>query len=232
MNKDERDCPTPAWTHGDLADGSQRIESDASIVHVCRHGLVDNPSHVLYSRLPGFHLSPEGHAMADRLARHFADVPLTHLRTSPLERAQETMAPIAATRPNLAVQVDWRLIEADSAMQGQPKGPLSLSLARPANWKLFIPPSRQRWGEGFAPMASRMLSAIADAAYEAGPGGQAVVVSHQAPIWAARRLAERKFLFNIPLTRQCALASVTTFAVSTDGQVRFVRYQDVINQAP
>ena len=201
-----------------------------TLVHVCRHGLVENPQHVLYSRLPGFHLSAQGRAMAQLLGQHFADTPLTYLCTSPLERAQETMAPIAAAHPNLPVHVDWRLIEADSAMQGQRKGPLSLRLARPANWHLFLPPSKGGWGEAFAPMAARVATAIADAAQYAGPGGQAALVSHQAPIWAARRLAEHKFLFNIPATRQCALASVTTFAVDVDGTVRFVSYKDVVGE--
>jgi len=198
---------------------------DDALVHVCRHGLVHNPANVLYSRLPGFHLSAEGRAMAARLGEHFADVPVTHLRTSPLERARETMEPIAARHSQLDVVVDARLIEADSRLQGQVKGRWSLRLARPANWRYFVRPDG--WGEGFAEMASRVLAAVADSGRIVGPGGHAVLVSHQAPIWAARRLAEHKFLFNIPAIRQCALASVTTFAVGPDGTVSFHDYREV-----
>ena len=199
---------------------------DAALVHVCRHGLVYNPENVLYSRLPGFHLAEAGRAMAEQLGAHFADVPVTHLSTSPLERAQETMAPIAARHGDVPVVVDERLIEAASTMQGQVKGPGSLRLLKPANWRYFLQPNG--WGEGFKPMAERATAAIVDAGLAAGPGGQAVLVSHQAPIWAARRLAEGKFLLNIPATRQCALASVTTFAVTPNGGVSFVDYEEIL----
>ena len=71
---------------------------EQTIVHVARHGQVHNPDGVLYGRQPGYHLSELGRQMADRLGEHFADVPLTLLRCSPLERARETMEPIAARR--------------------------------------------------------------------------------------------------------------------------------------
>ena len=164
--------------------------------------------------------------MAEQLGAHFADVPVTHLRTSPLERARETMAPIAAHHGDVPVVVDERLIEADSRMQGQVKGPGSLRLAKPANWRYFL--SRDGWGEGFKPMADRATAAIVDAGLAVGPGGHAVLVSHQSPIWAARRQAEGKFLLNIPIMRHCDLASITTFAVTPDGAVSFVSYEEVV----
>lgn len=166
--------------------------------------------------------------MADQLGRYFADVPVTHLRTSPLERAQETMVPIVARHPEVPVVTDERLIEAGSRMQGQVKGPGSLWLAKPANWRYFV--SRDGWGEGFQPMADRTTAAIVDAAATVGPGGHAVLVSHQSPIWAARRQAEGKFLLNIPIMRECALASVTTFAVTPDGTVSFIQYDDLMRR--
>ncbi|MCL2653356.1 MAG: histidine phosphatase family protein [Propionibacteriaceae bacterium] len=200
------------------------IVPDAALVHVCRHGLVHNPGNVLYSRLPGFHLSEAGRAMAEQLGQFFAEAPVTYLGVSPLERARETMVPIAA-RHHVPVVIDERLIEAESRMQGQVKGPRSLWLAKPANWRFFV--SRDGWGEGFQPMADRTTAAIADAGLAAGPGGHAVLVSHQSPIWAARRHAEGKFLLNIPIMRKCELASVTTFAVAPDGAVSFVSYEEV-----
>jgi len=199
-----------------------------ALVHLCRHGKVFNPDRILYSRLPGFHLSEEGQAMADGLAKFFADTPLNYLGSSPMERAQETMAPIAKLHPGLEVVTDTRLTEAASRLQGQAKGLWSLRLIKPANWRYFIDFRRPGWGEGFAAMGSRVTEAIADAGRMVGPGGQAVLISHQGPIWAARRMAEAKFLFNVPATRRCRLASVTTFTVTESGRVGFQSYLEPV----
>ena len=36
----------------------------ATTIHFVRHGKVENPGHLLYERLPGFHLSDVGVRMA------------------------------------------------------------------------------------------------------------------------------------------------------------------------
>ena len=64
-----------------------------TIVHLVRHGEVHNPAGLLYGRLPDYHLSELGREMAERVAEYFRDRDIVHLRCSPLERAQETMAP-------------------------------------------------------------------------------------------------------------------------------------------
>ena len=69
-----------------------------TIVHLVRHGEVDNPAGLLYGRLPDYHLSELGREMAERVAEHFSDRDVVHVRSSPLERAQETMAPLALNR--------------------------------------------------------------------------------------------------------------------------------------
>ena len=56
-----------------------------------------------------------------------------------------------------------------------------------------------------------MLSPPPHAALAAGPGGQALVVSHQSPIWIARRAFEGKRPAHLPGTRTCSLASITSF---------------------
>ena len=60
-----------------------------TVVHLVRHGQVENPRRVLYGRLPGYHLSLRGRAQADLLAAHFAGTPLAAVVASPLERAQQ-----------------------------------------------------------------------------------------------------------------------------------------------
>lgn len=81
-----------------------------AVVHLVRHGEVENPAGVLYGRIPGFHLSEAGRMMAKVAADFLAGRDITVLRSSPLERALETAEPIAAEL-GLAVQVDDRLIE-------------------------------------------------------------------------------------------------------------------------
>ena len=66
---------------------------DMTVIHLLRHGEVSNPHGVLYGRLPGFHLSPDGEHMAKAAAAFLAGRNVTLLLSSPLERALETAAP-------------------------------------------------------------------------------------------------------------------------------------------
>ena len=75
--------------------GSGAAGDELTVVHLLRHGEVHTPGGVLYGRLPGYHLSDLGREMADRVAKHLTDADITHVVSSPLERAQETAAPAA-----------------------------------------------------------------------------------------------------------------------------------------
>ena len=70
---------------------------ERTIIHVMRHGEVDNPGGVLYGRLPGFGLTELGHAMAARAAEYLVDsgADIARVISSPLLRAQLTAAPTA-----------------------------------------------------------------------------------------------------------------------------------------
>ena len=61
--------------------------SDRTVVHVLRHGEVHNPEGVLYGRLPDYHLSERGRAMADRAAEALAGRDIARVVASPLDRA-------------------------------------------------------------------------------------------------------------------------------------------------
>ena len=184
-----------------------------SIVHLLRHGEVENPGHILYGRLPGYHLSERGRVMAVRLGEYFSDIPVTHLRCSPLERTRETIAPIAAAHPGVEVVYDERVIESGNLFEGEVFGPGYPALRRPRAWWLLRNPLRPSWGEPYTQIAARMREAIADAAAAAGDDGQAVIVTHQLPIWMARLDAEGRCLVHDPRRRQCTQASVTSFTV-------------------
>src|SRR5581483_10780691 len=110
--------------------------SEQTIVHLLRHGEVHNPRGVLYGRLPDFHLSEDGVLMAKAAARWFAGRDVTALFSSPLDRAQETAAPLAETL-GLEVRLDERLIEAGNDFEGMKFGEGDASPAKPRNWPLF-----------------------------------------------------------------------------------------------
>jgi broad specificity phosphatase PhoE len=198
-------------------------------VHLLRHGEVDNPLHVMYGRLSGYHLSPAGRRMAERAAKALIDRDVTYLVASPLERAQETAAPLAAAL-GLEVHLDDRLIEAGNAFQGLPFGPGDRAWAHPRAWPKLRNPFRPSWGEPYSHIAARMLAA-AWAARDRAEGHEAVCVSHQLPIWTLRRLVERKPLSHIPTHRQCGLASLTSLTFDGD-RVITVAYTEPAGPEP
>jgi broad specificity phosphatase PhoE len=188
--------------------------SDTTVVHLLRHGEVDNPHGIIYGRLPGYHLSATGRLMAVAAADYFSERPVVALFSSPLERAQETAAPIAE-RLGLPIVTDDRLIEASSHFEGLKFAVGDGALRRPAHWLRLVNPFRPSWGEPYIQVAARMAAAI-ESAREAAAGREAVCVTHQLPIWVARRAAEGKRLWHNPAMRECALGSVTSFTYSGD----------------
>jgi broad specificity phosphatase PhoE len=188
--------------------------SDTTIVHLLRHGEVENPSGVIYGRLPGYHLSANGRLMASAAADFFSERAVVSLFSSPLERAMETARPVAE-RLGLDVVMDERLIESWNHFEGLTFGVGDGSLRRPAHWPYLINPFRPSWGEPYRDVATRML-AMMETARKAAAGAEAVCVSHQLPIWVTRRMAEGKPLWHNPVARQCALGSVTSFTYLGD----------------
>jgi broad specificity phosphatase PhoE len=194
-----------------------------TIVHLVRHGEVENPRGVLYGTIPGFHLSADGRVMAKAAADFLAGRDVVLLRSSPLERALETAEPIAAEF-GLDVVVDGRLIEPWNHFEGMTFGVGDGALRRPTHWRHMWNPFRPSWGEPYREIAVRMRAAMADAA-GAAQGHEAVLVSHQLPIWVARRNVEDRRLWHDPRRRQCALGSVTSFTYR-GGQVTGVSYAE------
>jgi broad specificity phosphatase PhoE len=188
--------------------------SDMTVVHLLRHGEVDNPSGVIYGRLPGYHLSANGRAMAEAAADYFADRRVVALFSSPMERAQETARPVAE-RLGLPIVIDDRLIEAWNHFEGLRFGVGDGSLRHPGHWPHLTNPFRPSWGESYKEVAARMLAAM-ETAREAAVGQEAVCVTHQLPVWIARRAAEGRHLWHNPATREAALGSVTSFTYTGD----------------
>jgi broad specificity phosphatase PhoE len=190
------------------------VSESRTVVHLLRHGEVDNPRKVLYGRLPGYHLSDLGREMAGRVAEVVAPRDIVHVTASPLERAQETARPIA-DKFGLTVGRDERLIEAANVFEGMTFGVGDGSLRRPGSWKHLRNPLRPSWGEPYRAIVVRMLAARADAR-AAAEGHEALLVSHQLPIWTVRSYVEGRRLWHDPRRRQCTLASLTTFTYDGD----------------
>jgi broad specificity phosphatase PhoE len=188
--------------------------SDTTTVHLLRHGEVDNPRRVMYGRLPGYHLSPNGRAMAEAAADFFAERPVMALYCSPLERAQETARP-TAERLGLDIVTDDRLIEPWNHFEGLTFGVGDGSLRRPEHWPYLLNPFKPSWGEAYREVAARVWAVMTDARAIVA-GQEAVCVSHQLPIWVTRKMAEGKRLWHNPASRECALGSVTSFTYSGD----------------
>jgi broad specificity phosphatase PhoE len=205
--------------------GASSIGPDetVTVVHLLRHGEVHNPTGLLYGRLPDYHLSDLGRRMAERAAQWFGGRDITHLVSSPLERAQETAEPTAKTF-GLEPVIDDRVIEADNQFEGKTFGVGDGALWHPGVWWRLRNPWRPSWGEPYAEIAARMLAAAADAR-DAALGHEAVVVSHQLPVWMARCAFEGRRFAHDPRRRQCALASVTSVTYAGE-RVQSVAYAE------
>src|SRR5699024_2994094 len=161
-----------------------------TLVHLLRHGEVHNPDSILYGRLAGYNLSDLGNEMArmaaDDLVARGANV--THVVASPLERAQQTAAPIAESY-GLPIVTDERVLEAESKLQGQPVSVRPGLLLKPKNLRRLLNPFLPSWGEPYDAQVARMIEAI-KSARAAAEGSEAVLVSHQSPIWTTRLFLE------------------------------------------
>lgn len=184
-------------------------DAATTLVHLLRHGEVYNPEGILYGRREGFHLSELGRRMADRVAAEIKDRDIVHLVSSPLERAQETAAPLASAR-GLDIVTDERVIESASDFEGLSFKKPCRTLLRPSVLSRLYNPFEPSWAEPYDEIATRMMAAIHDAR-AAAAGHEAVVVSHQLPIWTTRLHAEHRSYLHDPRKRQCTLCSLTTF---------------------
>ena len=183
-------------------------------MHVLRHGEVHNPAGVLYGRLPGFGLSEDGHRMAEVAAAALAGRDVTAVIASPLQRAQETAGPAAAAF-GVDVDTDERLIESDNVFEGSRVGVGDGVLREPSSWIHLRNPFTPSWGEPYVVVARRMLAAV-HAARDRAAGHEAVLVSHQLPIWTLRRHVEGRQLWHRPDRRLCGLASLTSLSYDDD----------------
>lgn len=192
-----------------------------TVVHLLRHGEVHNPDKVLYGRLPDFHLSDRGRQMAEMAAEWFEGHDIAALFSSPLDRTQETAVPLQKAT-GLSVTLDDRLIEAANKFEGMTLS--RRSVRDPRVFSRVYNPFLPSWGEPYTEIVARMVEII-KVARRAAWGREAVCVSHQLPIWMARRAAEGRRLWHRPDLRECNLASVTSLTF-TEQRLTSVSYAE------
>jgi len=187
------------------------------VVLLVRHGQTPTTGKLLPGRAPGLHLADVGREQAQRAAERIAALTTVDaIYASPLERARETAAPIAAAR-KLKVQIDKGLLECDF---GDWTGAELKHLMKLPEWNTVQrAPSTFTFpgGESFTAMQNRIVGAI-DRLRAKHPGGTIVCVSHADPIKAAvaHAMGTHIDLFQRIVISTC---SVTAIAYGTGAPV-------------
>ena len=155
-----------------------------TVVLFVRHGQTPTTGTKLPGRAPGLHLAPKGVEQAEAAGERIAALGrVKAVYASPMERTQETAAPIAKAC-KLRVRTHKGLIEADF---GAWTGKDLSSLRKLPEWTTVQNyPSGFRFpgGESFPEMQTRMTGAITELVSK-HPGETIVAVSHADTIKAA-----------------------------------------------
>jgi probable phosphomutase (TIGR03848 family) len=144
-----------------------------ALIRHARHALV---GHTIVGRAGGVRLSAEGAEQAERLAERLQGSAIAALYSSPLERARETAAPLAA-RLGLEVQMADELNEIDF---GDWTGRTLADLNDLEEWRrfnVFRSTSRIPNGEAMVDVQGRMLRLI-ERLCPAHPEQTVALVSH------------------------------------------------------
>jgi probable phosphoglycerate mutase len=170
----------------------------------------------LPGKSPGIHLNERGQKQAQALGEALKDVPLKAIYSSPLERAMETAAPIAAAR-KLEILPEPDLMDTDvGSWQGK-----SLKVLRHTKvWSIVqSAPSRFRFpdGESFVESQARYAAALERIVKKhPKPQDLVAVVFHADPI----KLVVSHFL-GLPLDHfqrlSCDTGSLTALHLSVSG---------------
>ncbi len=183
------------------------------VVHLMRHGEVENPAALHYGRLPGFSLSAVGERHVELCARWLARraVP-ARLVTSPLLRARQSAAILARALGAEPATVDDRLLEAGSFRDGLPRAG-----APWAQVERLLDARARAQSESSRSVVARMVEVITGCFLD--PSCDVVLVSHQTPIRAARTAFERSWWSGLVGPARCAPASLTslTFELGWNG---------------
>jgi probable phosphomutase (TIGR03848 family) len=180
-----------------------------TLVLYVRHGQTPTTGSTLPGRAPGLHLGEAGVGQAEiAAARISALKAVAAVYASPMERAQETAAPIAKAR-KLRIRTDRGLNECDF---GTWTGSELKALAKLPEWRTVQRyPSGFRFpeGESFAEMQLRITTAV-ERLCAKHRGETVVAVSHADPIKAAvaAAMGTHLDLFQRIVVSPCSITAV------------------------
>lgn len=155
-------------------------ETHATLILLVRHGQTPTTGKILPGRAPGLYLSEHGVEQAQRVAERLAELPVTAIYSSPMERTKQTAEP-TAERFGLPVVEESGLLEGDF---GDWTGAELTALMKLPEWKTVQhQPDQFRFpnGESFAEIRDRMAATLEKLRGQ-HPGGTVVCFSHADPI--------------------------------------------------
>jgi len=154
-------------------------------VLLMRHAEVENPRHILYGHLPGFHLSAVGRAQAAAVGLSLRESGLRRIVHSPLDRARETAELVNAellTPVPLISEAALTEAEFSRYLQGVPFW--EIPLVRPAWYVHKVHRGVMRGDETIEHLGSRVLAVVHRLARD-HPGQTSLCISHADPLQAA-----------------------------------------------
>ena len=156
--------------------------SDVTTFYLIRHGMTDVVGRSITGTAPGIHLNADGEAEAAVAAERLRQVRLAAVVSSPLERARETAARIAAPHA-LAVEIDPAFNEYEF---GEWTNTTLADLAKKPQWGRFNTLrsfTRPPGGELMLDIQARTIPALLRLV-DRHPDGHVAVVSHGDPVRA------------------------------------------------
>lgn len=204
----------------------------STLVLLVRHGQTPTTGKVLPGRAPGLHLAERGREQAEAVAARISALQddkrqVAAVYASPLERTQETAAPIARAL-GLRVRRAKGLLEADF---GEWTGEELKRLSKLPEWRTVQRnPSGFRFpgGESFTEMQGRITTEL-DRLRAEHPNGVVVAVSHADPIKAAvaHAVGTHLDLFQRIVISPCSVSAIlytvdgpVVLAVNSTGDLR------------
>ena len=189
-----------------------------TVVHLLRHGEVDNPTKVLYGRLPGFRLSAPGEQMAQRAAEALAG-PRRHRRQSSRSSAP-SRPPCRSRSCTGSSRTDGRTDRGGQHLRGQARrSSATVRCAGPSAWRHPAQPGPAERGVSRTSTSRPGCGRRSPTRGRRRAATRPVLVSHQLPIWVARLDGRGPPLRPRPAQAPVRLASLTSFRYEDDDLV-------------